>query len=329
MNTHRLSALALLSLALTACRGDGGTPAITPPVTATRPTVTAISPDAGLIAGGTTVTLTGTNFKSGVSVNFGSALSSTVNMTSENTLTAISPEAKSPGKVDVTVSDGTASSPTGGADHFGYLAFAEYPVPTVGIGLSSITSGPDGNLWFTESRGDSIGKITPSGKVTEYPAFGYKAGIGLSDLTFGPDGNLWFTEFDKNLIGSIAPSGVVTQFLVPTQSSGLNSITSGPDGNLWFTEHVGNRIGRITPGGTVTEYAIPTANSSLNSITSGPDRNLWFTERNSNRIGRITPGGTVTEYAIPVGSGLLNSITSGPDGNLWFTHGERIGVLQR
>ena len=33
-----------------------------------------------------------------------------------------------------------------------------------------ITAGPDGNLWFTDTDTDSIGRITPSGAVTMFPA---------------------------------------------------------------------------------------------------------------------------------------------------------------
>ncbi len=31
-----------------------------------------------------------------------------------------------------------------------------------------ITAGPDGNLWFTEVVGN-IGRITPTGKITQFP----------------------------------------------------------------------------------------------------------------------------------------------------------------
>src|SRR6187431_2493980 len=32
----------------------------------------------------------------------------------------------------------------------------------------SIVAGPDGNLWFTESDGNAIGRITPDGKLKRY-----------------------------------------------------------------------------------------------------------------------------------------------------------------
>ncbi len=71
-----------------------------------------------------------------------------------------------------------------------------------------ITSGPDGNLWFTEGAADTtdtIGRLTPAGSFTAFPL-----------PTDGSDG------------------------------SRPRSITAGPDGNLWFTEELAGEIGRIT-----------------------------------------------------------------------------------
>ena len=38
-----------------------------------------------------------------------------------------------------------------------------------GSAPNGITAGPDGNLWFTESDGSRIGRITPSGVASEFP----------------------------------------------------------------------------------------------------------------------------------------------------------------
>jgi uncharacterized repeat protein (TIGR02543 family) len=198
-----------------------------------------------------------------------------------------------------------------------------------------IAAGPDGNLWFTESGGNKIGRITPAGVITEYliPT----TNSNPAGITAGPDGNLWFTEGGEmglgNKIGRITPVGVITEYPTPTASSRPNSIVAGPDGNLWFTEIAVNKIGRITTAGVITEYLIPTANSQPFAITAGPDGNLWFTESGvmgfNNKIGRITPTGIITEYPIPTASSGPAFITTGPDGNLWFTEssGNNIGRI--
>ena len=77
--------------------------------------------------------------------------------------------------------------------------------------------GPDGNLWFTEDSSGMrapIGRITPSGTVTEFPL---PAGDSARHLTVGPDGNLWFTEGSTTgpAIGRITPAGAITEFPLP------------------------------------------------------------------------------------------------------------------
>ena len=150
-----------------------------------------------------------------------------------------------------------------------------------------ITSGPDGNLWFTEDSGNSIGRITPSGVITVFSS-GLAPNSYPWGITSGPDGNLWFTVVDG--IGRITPSGVITVFSAGlAKYSGPIEITAGPDGNLWFTDYDGGAIGRITPSGVFTVFSTGlTANSGPQGITTGPDGNLWFTEYNSNTIGRLT-----------------------------------------
>ncbi len=209
--------------------------------------------------------------------------------------------------LSITLAGGTIMSATAvGAD-----CVAEYPVNVT----SGITTGPDGNLWFTEA--ERIGRMTPTGIVTRY-------GIPTADsdpfgITTGPDGNLWFTARGANKIGKVTPTGTFTEYVVPTANSGPTGITSGPDGNLWFTELGANQIGKVTTSGTFTEYPIPTANSYSYDITTGPDGNLWFTQFFSGEIGKVTTSGTFTEYPIPTANSGPLSITAGPDGSLWFT----------
>lgn len=179
---------------------------------------------------------------------------------------------------------------------------------------SSITTGPDDNLWFTDTG--SIGRITPTGAITHFMPL---TGMSFANwITAGPDGNLWFTESIVNQVSRITTDGNITSFPTPNSNSGPMGITAGPDGNLWFTESRGNAIGRITPTGEVTEYPVPTPESGLGAITLGPDGNLWFVEYLGRKVGRITPAGAITEFTIPGPGGNLSAITAGPDGNLWY-----------
>jgi streptogramin lyase len=199
---------------------------------------------------------------------------------------------------------------------------------------SGITSGPDGNIWFTETGTDKIGRITTNGAISEFPLSPASGPIGI---VLGPDGNLWVAETYANKIAVISPAGaVIGEYAIPTANSDDRFITSGPDGNIWFTETRGNKIGRITPKGAITEFPLPgKSNSGPQRIIAGPDGNLWFTYDTSPRdaVVRMTPGGVVTQFPIPesnplAGNELPDGITVGPDGNLWFTElGSVIGVL--
>jgi streptogramin lyase len=270
-------------------------------------------------------------------------------------------------------------------------SLTEFPLPAASSSPGVITSGPDGNLWFTETTGaesyppyspiaSAIGRITPAGVITEFPTPLLLDTVLLPRaITTGPDGNLWFTAGDfyrPTAIGRVTTSGVYTTFdaelpgngiaagsdgnlwtaminvvgrtttggistaFAVTADSVLEGIAAGADGNLWFTDlNTGDipidrrydHIGRITIAGVITEFALPAIGSYPMGIAAGPDGNVWFTEWVGNKIGRITPAGQITEFPIPEPSFESQplQITAGPDGNLWFTQqgGERISRI--
>ena len=197
--------------------------------------------------------------------------------------------------------------------------FEVTPCQNVLGGLSAITAGPDGNLWFTDPTG-GIGRLTPSGSST---CFSLANQANPTGIAAGPDGNLWFKQGDD--IGRITTAGTVTLFPIPTSSGFISlvvnpsDIAAGPDGNVWFVELGDDQIGRITPAGTITEFGVPTAGAHPSGIAAGSDGNLWFTESGTDRIGRITPTGSITEFPLPTPGSGPAAITSGPDGNVWFT----------
>ena len=220
----------------------------------------------------------------------------------------------------------------------------EFPIPTPGSYPAGIAAGPDGNLWFTERKAHKIGRITPSGQITEFPLTGPTS---RSAITAGPDGNVWFAV--QGGIGRITPTGKIIDLDLPNREAEVNSLTTGPEGDLWFTavtpraelasEARGssvnldapevNGIGRITPAGEITEFPIAKTEGSPLAITAGSEGDLWFTEsrhaqiRNfsfdTGEIGRITPSGEISQFPLPAYEGRVGGITVGADGNLWFT----------
>lgn len=104
--------------------------------TTPAPTVTAISPTAGPTTGGTSVTITGTNFISGATVSFGGTTVKTVTVTGSTSITCATP-AHTAGTVDVVVANPDAQTGTLPA---GFTYMSTNPAPTVAS--VSPTSGP-------------------------------------------------------------------------------------------------------------------------------------------------------------------------------------------
>jgi len=212
----------------------------------------------------------------------------------------------------------------------------EYSVPMSDpsqVFFGGLTTGPDGNMWFTSPYENKIGKISPmTGEITEYNV--PFANSNPRNIIALPDGNLWFTTSNENTptaLDKISPiTGDITVFNIATADAnlpGITYITIGSDGNLWFTDPP-NKIGKLSlVTGDVSEYNVPTENSYPLCITAGPDGNLWFSESYEGKIGKISPAtDIITEYNIPNPGNYPNnagnigpfSITTGPDGNLWF-----------
>ena len=246
--------------------------------------------------------------------------------------------------------------------------------PTFGYPLAdavfaaAISAGPDGNMWFVAGGagqpGQTLGRVTPSGEVTE---FNVPVGIAVQAITTGPDGNLWLTG--ANGIARATPSAEVAVFPLSQRRSNPSAIAAGPDGNLWFTEGAASRIGRITterqdrrvpaahrgnatrvgspPGPMATsgsprrgagrdrqdhqrreDHRVPHPGrpAKPQSIALGADDNLWFGDAATPRIGRITPSGAVTMFPVPTETGT-DSVVAGADGLIWFAAGYEIGAI--
>ncbi len=182
-----------------------------------------------------------------------------------------------------------------------------------------ITSGPDGNLWFTE-RGASpgIGMMTLADKITEYPI----AGGSPARITPGPvPKTLVFTDPGTNSIGQITTAGTIAEIPIPTANSnplGI-AVNSADAAHVYFVEHDASRIGILNvQTGTIDDsHPTLTPNAGPTSIAQGPDGALWFTENNVAKIGRITTSGVMTEYPLAPATSA-NGLVSGVDNNLYF-----------
>ena len=138
----------VMQMAAFKVQGSGsGTPA---------PTVSSVSPNSGSTNGGTSVTITGTNFSAGATVTFGGTAASNVNLVSSTSITATTP-AHAAGAVNVVVtnSGGPSGTLTNG---FTYTTSTGNPITFVQVAAAtpqgSFAAVPVGPLTKAQTAGN-------------------------------------------------------------------------------------------------------------------------------------------------------------------------------
>ncbi len=198
-------------------------------------------------------------------------------------------------------------------------------------------AGPDGDVWFTETgTPDRIGRLSPSGRLTEFPL---STNESVSDLVAGPDGNIWFIQSSGPEIGRITKSGSLTEFPLPSTGFQPSGIAAGPDGNIWIAGS--DEVVRITPAGTATVFVAPPPPAAVNQVgfgmtapIAGPGGDSWF-GTSIGYLGRMTTSGVVSYIPLPTTApfgtyNIVSAMTAGRDGDLWFLadtaqHAEVVG----
>lgn len=126
------------------------------------------------------------------------------------------------------------------ASHDGTLLGA-YHTPSANSTPRDIAPGPDGTLWFVENQANKIGRISPSGHITEYRL---QTGIAHPRGIVFADGAFWFTSDDR--VNRMALRGRTTTIYTSTSHGTMPTmIASRRDGSLWFTETDANAIVHI------------------------------------------------------------------------------------
>jgi virginiamycin B lyase len=193
-----------------------------------------------------------------------------------------------------------------------------FNTPTAASWPDYVTRNNDGNIWFTEFYADKVGRITPSGAITE---FGLPSGNDVEGIVASPDGNVWFTEPGANKVATMNSKGLPSFFPIDGPNPSPRGIIAGQHGDAWFVDYYGDKIGRIAPKGHMTQFTIPQAESYPWWITMGSDGDLWFTESATNMIGRFDPRTSKFEAPLKVPGSYPTpwGIMTAPDGRIWFT----------
>jgi streptogramin lyase len=238
---------------------------------------------------------------------------------------------------------GDAGTDPGGAGvggDGGWSASVEWFMDSTVLQPASVPTGlaldPDGNVWFTLSGSNRIGRLTPQGAMSAYPTLPQRDGSNAKpfSIVYGPDGNLWFTEENSDRIGCMTPNGE-TNHVDLERGRRPRIIVVGGDGNLWFTEDLGRRVGRLRPvcsamqTGTVTEWTASTGGGRPWGLTAGTGDQIWFTVGGPERLGVVTASGPFLEIVLPEGAHPTYVVTH-PNGSVWFneTLQDRVGRWQ-
>ena len=217
-----------------------------------------------------------------------------------------------------------------------------YTIPTPNSQPQDVALGPDGNLWFTESAGNKIGRLTPSGSFLEFAvptanSMPYSI-VNGSDAT----GNLvlFFAEYQGGKLGAITTTGFITEGAVvdsnnnPVPGTQLVDLAVTEPGFAQVTQNNSRELALFDLSVTPPSYAIPRAgypppeSSTDNSGNSGVaidlSNRVYFAESNTDKIGVYsvnanTGTGATIEYPVAGGKDPT-AMTLASDGNIWFTY---------
>jgi len=203
----------------------------------------------------------------------------------------------------------------------------EFPIPTASSFPAYITVA-GGDMWFTETLGNNIGRITTAGVITEFPA---GTATGPYDIITGPDNRPWFGALTAQAIGRVNRNGSVTLVPIPTVSAHTEQLVADkPHNSIWFAERQGQKVGVYSlTTQSITEYFIPAPSGGFSTRPTGialdNAGNVWFSDGINDQVDEMSNTGTLLQrLPLPGGNGNPFSLgawfmTLGKDGDLWLT----------
>jgi virginiamycin B lyase len=187
-------------------------------------------------------------------------------------------------------------------------------VPGALAQLGRLASGPDGAIWFADSWGNSITRLTGQ-ELRAYPAA--EANAAPFGVAVDKHGTVWATLQIANKLMRIDPDGTVSELDLPTGNAVPTDIALDDSGGVWFTELRANKIARLLDG-RFTEFPVPGEAVGLTALAVAPDESVWFTELRRQSLGRLRDG-SVTEFALPRRDARPFGLAISEDGDVWYT----------
>jgi hypothetical protein len=124
------------------------------------PTVASVTPSTGISHGGTSVTVTGTNFTGATAVSFGGSAATSFTVVDATHLTATAPSGTPLSTVDIRITNGSGTSTTSAADLYTYSAAPNNPPAFTAAAANTAQTIHEGDhlapLAATDPDGDSL-----------------------------------------------------------------------------------------------------------------------------------------------------------------------------
>ena len=236
------------------------------------PTIASVSPSSGPAAGGTAITITGTNLTGATSVTVGGVAATSVNVASATSITALTPAGTAGAQAIVVTTVGGAATLSEGFTYF-------IPVPTIAS--------------LSPNSGTTLGgtPITITGANL----------TGASSVTFGGVAATSVVVVNATTITLITPSGAEGPQIVAVTTPGGTATL--PDGFTYLTN--APTITGVTPssgtfnGGT-TITLTGTNFTDTSSVKVGGIAVTSFTVVNATTITAVTPAGSAGLQSVSV-----------------------------
>jgi hypothetical protein len=257
---------------------------------ASAPAVTSLGTSSGSTAGGTSVTITGTNFTGATAVFFGSVAATSFTVNSSTSITAISPS-QAAGTVDVTVATPTGTSAVGSGDHFTYTAASAPSVTSL-----SLTTG--------STAGGVIVTINGSGFT------------GATQVAFGTVAASFTVLSDSVITATVPAQGSGTIDVTVTTPSGTSS-TSSAD-HFTYTAASAPAVTAITAtsgstnGGTLVTV-LGSGFTAATAVSFGSVAASYFQVLSDTALLVAAPAGTAGTVDVTVTTPSGTSSTSSAD----------------
>ncbi|MBV8084129.1 MAG: IPT/TIG domain-containing protein [Chloroflexi bacterium] len=249
------------------------------------PGVSSIAPNSGPTAGGTNVTITGTNFENGATVTIGGTAATNVSVVSDTSITASS-SAHAGGAANVVVSDPDGNS---GTLNNGYTYIAPTPTATA---TSNATATPTRTSTPT-STGTATPTLTstPTATSTATTAPTSVAASGGSSSAAPPSTSPAASPSTSNLLPANAPLTAVVQAL--TGSAPVNTTVTIPSGGGGVV--VAGNVGINFPSG-----AFSAANGPVTiAVAAQPP----LSSINQGGPGQSSPNGSILDITVTDSTG--------------------------